>query len=142
MAFNLELFDDLFDNNFDLDKLLCTMANPMTVLGQLLRSATDIYETKNEYKIVMDLPGFKKNDVKIEADAESMEILVSKDNNRVNKLKNFLHLKERDNKVIVKAFSFPEYIDPSKAKVVLQDGMLTVTVPKAGKYQKVTLNVD
>ena len=68
--FNDDLMDDLFNDNWerDFDRAMHSM-QPRHMFGK--RSAnvmkTDVRETKDGYDVFVDLPGFKKEDVKLDA---------------------------------------------------------------------------
>ena len=67
--FNDDLMDDLFNDNWerDFDRAMHSM-QPRHMFGK--RSAnvmkTDVRETKDGYDVFVDLPGFKKEDVKLD----------------------------------------------------------------------------
>lgn len=74
---------------------------------------TDTTETETEYKVEIELPRFKREDVKVEVVKNTLQITAK--NGRTN---------------YVRAFSLPDS-NLDKAEVKLADGVLTVTVPKA-----------
>ena len=67
--FNDDLMDDLFNDNWERDfaRAMHSM-QPRHMFGK--RSAnvmkTDVRETKDGYDVFVDLPGFKKEDVKLD----------------------------------------------------------------------------
>ena len=102
----------------------------------------DIYEENGMYHILMDAPGFKKEDINIEFDKGDLKIILT------NKEK------EKDNKKYVRkersSFSRCERsfylgdIDENEIKAEYKDGILKVSVPKDEKREtsKKIINID
>ena len=61
--FGENLFDDFFD---DFDKEFFGNRNPLYGKRAKNLMKTDVKETKDCYKVAIDLPGFKKDEVKVE----------------------------------------------------------------------------
>ncbi len=141
MSLGPRIFDELTDFQDDIERFFGTFNNKLDLYEEVNLPLTDLYESQNEFKIVMNLPGIKKKDIKIESDSESMEILINKVEN-TEKDKHTFHLRERRSGKIMRKISFPSMINPSKAKIVLQDGILTVNVPKAEESKKLSLKID
>ena len=77
MSLGLFLFDDLFDIQDEFDGLIGSCNTVSTIFEPFNTPSMDLYETENSYKIIMDLPGINKHDLRIESDAESLEIRLS-----------------------------------------------------------------
>ena len=82
--FNDDLMDDLFNDNWerDFDRAMHTM-QPRSMFGK--RSAnvmkTDVRETKDGYDVFVDLPGFKKEDVKLDLQNGYLTITANRSEN-------------------------------------------------------------
>ena len=67
--FNDDLMDDLFNDNWerDFDRAMHSM-QPRHMFGKHAANVmkTDVRETKDGYDVFVDLPGFKKEDVKLD----------------------------------------------------------------------------
>ena len=137
MSLGLLFFDDLIDFQDDIDILFETYNQVVN----LFEPITDFYETDSSYKLLMDLPGIKKRDLRIESDAESLEIRLLNER-KIDRFKSFFHLKEKSNGYLVRKIKFSEYVDPSKALINLQDGILTIIVPKTEKLEKISLTIN
>ena len=57
-------------------------------------------------------------------------------------IKSFIHLKERSNGDLIQSINFSTLIDPTQAKVSLEDGILSITVPKANQSKKLPIKTD
>jgi len=91
----------------------------------------DIYEKDNKYFIEMDLPGFSKNDIKIDVDNEYLTIEVEKQEENKNEEKNYIR-KERSYKKMSRSFYIGN-VDEEMVKAEFQNGTLKVTIPKIEK---------
>lgn len=78
---NFDLFDDFFDDNFFNKKEKNLMK-------------TDIKETKDKYTIEMDLPGFEKENIKLELNNGYLKITVNKKTKSMKKKKNMYTKKD------------------------------------------------
>ena len=120
---NLDLFNDnLFFSNFFNDT-----KNILT---------SDIIETENEYQIVVDVPGFNKDDVKLSLENRQLTVTASKVVNKEEKQK-FLR-KER----FVGTYSRKFYVGDIKqedVKASIENGVLTISFAK-DSYKKVEEN--
>ena len=141
MSLGLFLFVDLFDIQDEFDSLIGSCNKVSTIFETLTTPSIDLYETTGSYKVVMELPSVNKRDLRVESDAESLEIRLS-DETKIEKIKSFLHLKEKSQGILVRKITFPGYITPSKASVYLEDGLLTIIVPKAEVSSKISIKIE
>ncbi|MFW9991366.1 MAG: Hsp20/alpha crystallin family protein [Candidatus Odinarchaeota archaeon] len=100
---------------------------------------TDLYETDNEFIIKANIPGINKDDLDIEATSDYLEFTANhKEETEEFKDEN-CRCKERFATIYSRKIGFPTLVDPSGAKVQLESGVLTVTVPKSEKAKAVKL---
>jgi len=90
----------------------------------------DVAEINGDYKVVAELPGVKKEDIKVNIDGDEVSITAetrsekeAKDGERV------LHSERYVGKV-ARAFRLAEEIDESRASAKYSDGVLELTLPK------------
>ncbi|XP_057960115.1 17.3 kDa class II heat shock protein-like [Malania oleifera] len=91
----------------------------------------DVKEYPNSYVFVVDMPGLKSGDVKVQVEDENV-LLVSGERKREAEEKDgakYVRMERRVGKFIRK-FSLPENANTDKISAVCQDGVLTVTVEK------------
>ena len=91
---------------------------------------TYIYEDKNDYKIKADLPGIKKDDVKISFSDSKLSISGERALEEESK-DSKCHRIERTFGKYYRSFTLPKEIKEDKIKADFRDGQLTVTIPKA-----------
>lgn len=91
---------------------------------------TDIYENKDNYIIKADLPGLKKDDVKISYTNGQLEISGERVQEKETKDAKW-HRVERSFGKYYRAFTLPKEIKQDDIKAEFKDGQLTITIPKA-----------
>ena len=94
------------------------------------RLKIDVTEANGEYKVLAELPGVKKEDIKVDIDGDQVTISAEtraerdvKDGERV------VHAERHFGKVS-RAFRLAQEIDESKASARYTDGVLELTLPK------------
>ena len=90
----------------------------------------DIYEKDGNYHIEMDVPGFKKEDISIEASDGYLTIKAEKnsENNEEDENKNYIR-RERSYGSYERSFYLGD-LDQDKVEAEFKDGMLKISVPK------------
>lgn len=118
-------FDSLFDDFFDF---------PSFPRRDLMR--TDIKKVGDNYQIDVELPGFNKEDIKINLDNGYLSISARRDES---------HEEKRDDETIIRSeryygeISRSYYvgdIDESSISAKYNNGILTVLLPAEGKTEK------
>lgn len=109
-------YDDLFDNFLSVpsnDNMKC-----------------DIYEKDGDYHIEMDIPGFNKEDIKIECNNGYLTISAEKKNevNEEDEEKNYIR-RERTYGSYQRQFYLGD-VEVDNVKASFKDGTLKITVPK------------
>lgn len=116
---------DLFPRKFYLDDIFDDLIVPE-------RSNTmkcDIYEEDGKYKVEMDIPGFKKEDIKLNCDNGYLTIQAeNKQKNDVKDGKKYIR-KERSYSKYERSFYLGD-CDEDKIDASYKDGTLYITIPK------------
>ena len=96
---------------------------------------TDVREQEDHYDVEIDLPGFRKEDIKVELNKGYLTITASKglDENEKDK-KGRVVRQERYSGVMERSFYVGEQLTHEDIKAKYEDGVLTLNVPK--KEQK------
>lgn len=114
---------------------------------------TDVYESKDEIVVKMNLPGVSKDQISIEANFNELEIKtetknVNTDDTTVEEEAKASepeftakHI-ERYNRNYFRKFKFNKPIDSQNAKVNLENGVLTVSLPIRPEAQKISLTIN
>ena len=89
----------------------------------------DIYEEDGKYFIEVDVPGFKKEDIKIECDKGNLKIVAEKHSNKEeHNKKKYIH-RERKYAQMSRSILLADANEES-IQAKLEEGVLTIKVPK------------
>ena len=120
---NSNVLDDLWDNVF-------TGFNT----NRLMK--TDVHEKDGKYIMDIDLPGYKKDDVKISLYNGNLTISAEKnESNEEKDAKGNLIRQERYSGETSRSFYVGDGIKDSDVKASYKDGILTISVPSEEKKQ-------
>jgi len=89
----------------------------------------DVLDEGDRYVIHAEMPGVEKKDVKLNASDNSIEISAEHKEESEEKKKDYLR-KERKAVSYYRRLPLPEKVDSSKAAAKLNNGVLTVDIPK------------
>lgn len=92
--------------------------------------AVDITERENDYNIKVELPGVKKDDVKITVQNDVLTIRGEKKQEAEKKDENF-HRVERCYGMFERSFTLPSSVRNDKIEASYDNGVLNISVPKA-----------
>ena len=139
--FNDDLMDDLFNDNWgrDFDRAMHSM-QPRHMFGK--RSAnvmkTDVRETKDGYDVFVDLPGFKKEDVKLDLQNGYLTVSAHRNSSHEDKDDNGRWLRrERYAGSCSRSFYVGEDVKDSDIHASYKDGTLCLEMPKPEAQQQV-----
>ncbi len=92
---------------------------------------TDVREKENTYELDIDLPGFKKDEVKIELDGGYLTISAAKGLNKDEEDKKGQYLRrERYSGECSRSFYVGEALEPKDVAATFEDGILKLSFPK------------
>ena len=99
----------------------------------------DIQETESEYRIEAELPGIKKEEINLDAEGDSLLIAVNREEEVNKDNENYIHRERRSSSMSRRIRLANAKLAETKAK--LEEGILTVTVPKVEKENS-SLKID
>lgn len=105
------------------------------VSGKAFSPQAEQSEWKNALEIVIDLPGVKEEDIEITAGADRITVRGERREVRDRQEAEY-HISERSYGVFRRVFELPTEFDGGKAKASLEQGVLTITVPKKPGWDK------
>jgi HSP20 family protein len=129
------VFDDLFDGTFD--------RTPARRSLSKWHPAVDVLESKDAYLVRAELPGMKKEDIKVEVKDGNLvlsgEIKSEKPADGVE----YRHV-ERVAAKFWRSFTLPENVKPDGIEASYKDGILEIRVAKAeeAKPRQIEINVQ
>lgn len=92
----------------------------------------DVKETEGTIEVTAEVPGLKPEDIELTLTGDILTLKGEKKSEREEKEKGF-HLVERSFGSFQRSFRLPVEVDRSKLTATHKDGVLTVTLPKAGE---------
>jgi HSP20 family molecular chaperone IbpA len=125
---NFDLLDDFFDDPFFRRELVPTHIN------QLMK--TDIRENENSYVMDVDLPGFEKENIKIDLENGYLNIHAKMENSKNEDEKGKFIKRERYFGECSRSFYVGEDIKEEEIKASFNNGILTLEVPKKPEEEK------
>ena len=129
-VFGEKLFDDMFNDAFTLVPAFAKNASIGSGMKNLMK--TDVRELENTYELDIDLPGFKKEDVRIELDKGYLTISASRtaDNDEKDKKGQYIR-RERYSGECNRSFYIGENVEPKDVTAKFENGILQIAFPKA-----------
>ncbi len=91
--------------------------------------AVDIYEDKEAVKLTAELPGMRKDDVKISVENGVISIKGERRFKEETKKDNYYRI-ERSYGTFSRSFTLPPTVEAGKIKANMRDGVLEVLIPK------------
>ena len=125
---NFDLFDDFFDDPFFHREERVNHPMPMM--------KTDIRENENNYVIDVDLPGFNKDDIKIDVEDGYLNIKASMNSTDDEEEKGKYIRRERFIGECSRSFFVGEDVKVEDVKATFKNGILTLEVPKVEEKKK------
>ncbi len=101
----------------------------------------DISDQGDSYKLEADLPGFKKEDIKIDLDKDRMTISAERKNETEEKGENGYIRRERVYGSFSRSFDVSS-IDTAAIGANYTDGVLTLTLPKKQAVQPASRQIE
>ena len=123
-------------NNFLRDTFLTNaFANPLNIKKtSVWRPAIEVKQNDENYKVKVQLPGIKKDNIHIELDNDFMTITAEtheeKEEKKEKAQNERYHTSEFRYGKYVRTISFDQPVKIDDAKAKYKDGILTITVPK------------
>ena len=102
--------------------------------------AVDIKETDKEFLVKAELPGIKREDVKVSLDDDVLTIRGERRHEKDVKGEK-THRVERFYGTFCRSFTLPEYADAKAIRAESKDGVLNVYVPKQKIERKLPLEI-
>jgi HSP20 family protein len=127
-----DAMDRLFDDAF---------TRPLHLYdGNLSAPAVDMYQTDNEVVVKAAIPGVKADEVQINVTGEVLTIKGETREKEEVKEKAY-HIREQRWGMFERAIALPTDVVADKAKAEFENGILTITLPKAEEVRPKTISI-
>lgn len=123
---NREPFFRLFDTFFNQE------GQNEEVSNRTWTPAVDIQETEEGYRLHAELPGLTKADINITLENNVLRLSGDRKFEKDVKKESY-HRIERAYGTFTRSFALPQQVDSEKVQAAFDNGVLTITVPKAEK---------
>lgn len=109
-----------------------SFGHPLNVIkNTILRPAVEIIQCKDNYKVKVQLPGVKKEDIEVEVDNDFMTITAeTKEEKQTEQNNQRYHASEFRYGKYQRTITFDQPIKIDDTKAEYKNGILTITVPK------------
>lgn len=130
--------DRLFDDSFD------RLFSPGSAAeGNGTRSpALDVAETDRGYTVTLDLPGVAKEDVRVSIEGRQVSVQATTRRETERKEGERLVYRERSQASFSRSFTLPQEIDQSEAHAKLDNGVLSLHLPKRAARSAAQITVS
>ncbi len=126
-----EAMDRLFDDAF---------TRPLSLAGNWSVPAVDMYQTDNDVVVKAALPGIKADEVQINITGEVLTLKGEVKQSEETKEKAY-HIREQRWGAFERSIILPTDVVADKAKADFENGILTITLPKAEEVKPKTITI-
>jgi len=126
-----EAMDHLFDDAF---------TRPLTLRDGWSAPAIDMYQTDDEIVVKASLPGVKADEVQINITGDVLTLKGETKQVEEKKDKAW-HMREQRWGAFERAVALPTEVVADKAKAEFENGILTITLPKAEEVKPKVINI-
>jgi HSP20 family protein len=101
----------------------------------------DVHETKEGFKLQVELPGVKQEDIQLTIEGNSL--ILKGERKRENEVKeDNYHRIERSYGTFQRSIVLPSVVDPNRVKATYRDGVLQIQLPKKEEAKPKEIKVE
>ena len=90
----------------------------------------DVTENEKAFQVQIDMPGVKKEDVKVDIDRQRISIEAESRHEETQREGESVVYTERTARKFMRSFALPAEVDDATAEARMEDGVLTLILPK------------
>ena len=126
-----EAMDRLFDDAF---------TRPLSIRDAWAAPAINMYQTDNEVVVKASIPGFKADQVQINltGDVLTLKGEIEQEDERNDRA---WHIREHRFSTFERLVALPTAVKIDKADAMFENGILTITLPKADEVRPKSINI-
>ena len=129
-----QAMDRLFEDSF------VRPSRGLAALGEVAAPALNVYQTPTEVVLKAALSGLKPEDVSIDITGETLTIKGESKAEQEIKKENYLY-QERRYSAFSRSVVLPSGLKTDKAEATMEDGILTLTIPKVEEVKPKNISV-
>lgn len=103
--------------------------------------AVDLVDTGNDYKIIMEMPGIKREDINIEVGENDVRVSAEMKEEEEDGEGGYIRRERRYSK-IYRRIPLPDGVRADGTSADMKDGMLTIRLPKIPPHEKRSRKVE
>ncbi len=133
----LSPFQAIVDLNYDLNQVFDEWVIPRKMSKkneQQLQPVCEILENDQHYLMTLEVPGFAKNDLRVETQGNQLMISGERKEEFFKKEKGAVSYSERSSNKFQRFFTLPNGIDAHQIESYCKDGILRMIVPKSPEH--------
>jgi HSP20 family protein len=104
--------------------------------------ALDVAESDLAYRVKLDVPGVKKENVKVTIDGRRVSVQAESASEAEQKEGDRIVYRERSISSYSRSFTLPVEVDQASASAKLEDGVLALDLPKRGATAAAQLTIN
>jgi HSP20 family protein len=101
----------------------------------------DIHETKDGYRLMVELPGVKQEDIQVSVEGEALTLKGERKHEAEVKEDQY-HRVERSYGRFERSIVLPSVVDPSRVTATYRDGVLEIQLPKKEEAKPKEIKVE
>ncbi|MDZ7748813.1 MAG: Hsp20/alpha crystallin family protein [Halofilum sp. (in: g-proteobacteria)] len=109
--------------------------------GERELGRADLSETDTAYELQIDLPGMRKEDIKVDLSDGILTVSGERSDEREDERKGY-YLSERSYGSVRRSFRVPDSVKADDIKAEFKDGVLVLTMPKTEEAQKSARTIE
>jgi HSP20 family protein len=114
---------------------------PMAATEAVWSPLVDVHETKEGFKLQVELPGVKQEDIQLTIEGNSL--ILKGERKRENEVKeDNYHRIERSYGTFQRSIVLPSVVDPNRVKATYRDGVLQIQLPKKEEAKPKEIKVE
>ena len=138
--FGEDLFDEMFEDPFEMMPVF-SHHNPLYGKHARALMKTDVREKDNAYELDIDLPGFKKEEIRLDLNGDTLTISAKHENTTEEKGDNGYLRRERRYGAFARSFDVSG-IKTEGITASYENGVLTLELPKAVPTRPVSRQIE
>lgn len=136
-----EPFDIVSDIQNEMNRVFNRSLTHKDGWARTFEPTVEVHEEPDHYELRADLPGMKKEDFSISAQANTLTLKGERKQEKESKEKGYFY-SERFYGSFSRTLEFPTEIQAEKVKASYKDGVLELTLPKSENAKPKLINVE
>ena len=107
-----------------------------------MRARIDLVESPNAYRVIVELPGVKKEDIKVSVEEGNVLNIEAEKHETINKEQDKVHYSELRSGTFRRSVTLPQGASADKVKSSFDNGLLELEFPKSQKEASKIISIS